>query len=241
MKRFYITTAIDYANGSPHIGHAYEKVLTDVVARFRRLMGDDVHFLTGLDEYGMKVQQSAQREGIEPKEYVDRIAAEFSDLLKRLLISNDDYIRTTEQRHKDVVQRMLQTLYERGEIHKADYAGFYSVRAEQFVLEKERVNGKWPELYGEVVELTETNYFFRLSKYQDWLIDYIRSHEDLIFPRFRAKQVLEFLKEPINDLCISRPRERLSWGMAITGNWENTTLFCAGFSSGSPGSGLTTR
>ena len=215
MKKFYITTAIDYANGSPHLGHAYEKVLADVIARYRRLQGDDVHFITGLDEHGMKVQQSANRNGVAPQRYVDRIALEFRDLLNRLLISNDDYIRTTEGRHKEVVREILQLLYDKGEIYKGEYRGFYSVRAEQFVLEKEKVEGVWPALYGEVLELTEENYFFRLSKYQDWLIDHIKAHEDFIFPYFRAKQVLQFLKEPINDLCISRPRERLEWGIPL--------------------------
>lgn len=215
MKNFYITTAIDYANGSPHLGHAYEKVLADVVARYRRVRGDNVRYLTGLDEHGMKVQQSAARQGIEPQEYVDRIATEFLGLLDLLEISNDDYIRTTEDRHKKVVRDLLQQLYDKGEIYKDDYRGFYSVRAEQFVQEKDKVDGEWPELYGEVVEITESNYFFKLSKYQDWLIDHIKSHEDFILPRFRAKQVLEFLKEPINDLCISRPKERLAWGISL--------------------------
>ena len=215
VKKFYISTAIDYANGPPHLGHAYEKVLTDVVARFRRLQGDDVHFLTGLDEHGQKVQQSAQKEGVEAMEFVDGIAPLFKSLLKKLLISNDDYIRTTEERHKTVVRNLLQKIHDKGDIYKGEYNGYYSVRAEQFVLEKERVAGRWPEVYGEVVEITETNYFFRLSNYQDWLVEHIQTHDEFIFPRFRAKQVLEFLKEPINDLCISRPRERLEWGIPL--------------------------
>ena len=213
MKKFYITTAIDYANGPPHLGHAYEKVLTDVVARFRRLQGDQVRFLTGLDEHGQKVQQSAKREVIDPKAFVDSIAEKFQKLLTDLNISNDDYIRTTEERHKKVVRDILQRLFDEGEIYKGEYCGFYSVRAEQFVQETEKEGDKWPEEYGEVIEIAEANYFFRLSKYHGWLIEYIKTHEDLIFPRFRAKQVLEFLKEPINDLCISRPRERLEWGI----------------------------
>ncbi len=215
MKKFYITTAIDYANGSPHLGHAYEKVLADVVARFKRLQGLDVWFLTGLDEHGMKVQQSAQKKGIAPQQFVDEIAVEFQDLLKSLNISNDDYIRTTEERHKTVVQNLLQKLFDQGDIYKDHYRGYYSIRAEQFVLEKEMVDGQWPEIYGEVVEITEPNYFFRLGKYQDWLIDHIKTHEGYIYPQFRANQVLEFLKEPINDLCLSRPKERLSWGIPL--------------------------
>jgi len=214
-KKFYITTAIDYANGSPHLGHAYEKVLTDIVARFRRLMGDEVKFVTGLDEHGQKVQMSAQKAGVEPIEICDRLANEFQALCQRLEISNDDYIRTTQQRHKDVVRSILQKLYDKGEIYKADYNGYYSVRQEQFVTEKEKVDGAWPEIYGEVVEVTETNYFFKLAKYQDWLIDFIRSNESLIYPRFRSADVLQFLKEPLNDLCISRPKERLEWGIEL--------------------------
>ncbi len=216
MKNFYITTAIDYVNGSPHLGHAYEKVLTDVIARFRRLMGDNVHFLTGTDEHGQKVQQSARKRGVEPQQFTDEISLEFRDLCKRLNISNDDFIRTTEPRHKDVVRRILQQLFDAGEIYKADYKGFYSTRQEQFLQEKDRLpDGAWPEIYGEVTEITESNYFFKLSKYQQWLIDFLRENESFVFPRYRQKQVLEFLKDPINDLCISRPRERLSWGITL--------------------------
>jgi len=214
-KHFYITTAIDYANGSPHLGHAYEKVLTDIVARFRRLMGDEVKFVTGLDEHGQKVQMSAQKAGVEPIEICDRLADEFQGLCQRLEISNDDYIRTTQERHKKVVKEILQKLYDKGEIYKADYNGHYSVRQEQFVTEKEKVDGEWPEIYGEVVEVTETNYFFKLAQYQDWLVDYIKTNEAAIYPRFRSADVLQFLKEPLNDLCISRPKERLEWGIEL--------------------------
>ncbi|MDQ8194068.1 methionine--tRNA ligase [Coraliomargarita sp. SDUM461004] len=214
-KKFYITTAIDYANGSPHLGHAYEKVLTDIVARFRRLMGDEVKFLTGLDEHGQKVQMSAQKEGVAPIEVCDRLAEEFQGLCSALHISNDDYIRTTQERHKTVVQEILQKLYDKGEIYKADYNGFYSVRQEQFVTEKEKVDGKWPEIYGDVVEVTESNYFFKLAQYQDWLVDTIKTNEQMIYPRFRSADVLQFLKEPLNDLCISRPKERLEWGVEL--------------------------
>lgn len=214
-KKFFITTAIDYANGSPHVGHAYEKILTDVIARYKRLSGESVHFLTGLDEHGQKVQMSAQKKGVEPIGECDALAAEFQDLCSRLTISNDDYIRTTQTRHKEVVQSILQKLFDEGLIYKADYNGYYSIRQEQFVTEKERVDGQWPEIYGEVIEVTESNYFFKLSQYQDWLIDYIRSNDTWIYPRFRSADVLNFLKEPLNDLCISRPKERLSWGIEL--------------------------
>ncbi|MCC5790312.1 MAG: methionine--tRNA ligase [Opitutales bacterium] len=214
-KNFYITTAIDYANGKPHLGHAYEKVLTDVVARFRRLKGDTVHFLTGLDEHGQKVQQTARKMGIEPQELCDEAAGDFQSLCRDLNISNNDYIRTTEERHKVVVRSLLQKLWDEGQIYEAEYEGFYSTRAEQFLQEKDKVNGAWPEEFGEVVEISEKNYFFRLSNYQDWLVEFLREREDFIFPRYRQKDVLEFLKEPINDLCISRPKERLEWGISL--------------------------
>lgn len=216
MKSFYITTAIDYVNGSPHLGHAYEKVLTDVIARFRRQMGDTVHFLTGTDEHGQKVQASARKQGIEPQAYVDKTSAEFRALYDRLNVSYTDFIRTTEPRHKQVVRDILQKLFDKGEIYLAEYRGFYSTRQEQFLQEKDRLpDGTWPEIFGEVNEIKEQNYFFRLQKYQDWLIDYIKTHESFIFPKYRQKQVLEFLKEPLNDLCISRPKERLEWGIAL--------------------------
>jgi methionyl-tRNA synthetase len=216
MKSFYITTAIDYVNGSPHIGHAYEKVLTDVIARFRRLMGDPVFFLIGTDEHGQKVQMGARKRGIPAQQFVDATAAEFRALYDRLGVSYDDFIRTTEDRHKRVVREILQRLFDKGEIYRAEYRGFYSTRQEQFLQEKDRLpDGTWPEIFGEVTEIIEPNYFFKLRAYQDWLVDYLRTHEDFIFPRFRQKQVLEFLKEPLNDLCISRPKERLEWGIPL--------------------------
>jgi methionyl-tRNA synthetase len=216
MADFYITTAIDYVNGSPHIGHAYEKILTDVIARFRRLMGDRVYFLTGTDEHGQKVQQTARRKGIAAQQFADEVSAEFKAMLPRLEISNDDFIRTTEERHKRVVRDLLQSLYDKGEIYRGQYRGFYSTRQEQFLQEKDRnPDGAWPEIYGEVTEIVEPNYFFKLKAYQPWLVDFLARNEDFIFPRFRQKQVVEFLKEPLNDLCISRPRERLEWGIPL--------------------------
>lgn len=216
MKAFYLTTAIDYANGPPHLGHAYEKVLADVIARFRRMRGGRVFFLTGTDEHGQKVQMSARRRGIEPRALVDEISAEFRALCARLEISNDDFVRTTEPRHTRVVQEVLQRLFDRGEIYKAEYRGYYSARQEQFLQEKERLpDGSWPEIYGEVAEIVEPNYFFKLRACQPWLVDFLRQNEAFIFPRFRQKQVVEFLKEPLNDLCISRPRERLEWGIPL--------------------------
>jgi len=216
MADFYITTAIDYVNGSPHIGHAYEKILTDVIARHRRLLGDTVYFLTGTDEHGQKVQQTAKKRGIEPQAFADEISAEFKAMLPKLLISNDDFIRTTEERHKKVVREILQSLFDKGDIYKGEYRGFYSLRQEQFLQEKDRSpDGTWPEIYGEVSEIIEPNYFFKLKAYQPWLVEFLSKNEDFIFPRFRHKQVTEFLKESLNDLCISRPKERLEWGIPL--------------------------
>lgn len=214
-KHFYITTAIDYANGKPHIGHAYEKILADVMARTKRMEGYKVHFLTGLDEHGQKVEQTAKRQKIEPKQWCDQIALAFQDLLGQLNISNDQYIRTTDAQHKKTVHTILQTLFEKNQFYKAEYKGFYSTKEEQFLQEKDQVDGKWPEHYGEVVEIAEPNYFFKLSEHADWLAAYIEKNPTFIFPQYRAKQVLEFLKEGINDLCISRPKDRLSWGIPL--------------------------
>ncbi|HEY1792207.1 MAG TPA: methionine--tRNA ligase [Opitutaceae bacterium] len=216
MADFYITTAIDYVNGSPHVGHAYEKVLTDVIARFRRLEGDRVHFLTGTDEHGQKVQQTAKKRGVSPQQFADEISGEFRAMLASLDISNDDFIRTTQERHKKVVREILQALHDKGDIYLGEYRGFYSTRQEQFLQEKDRnPDGSWPEIYGEVGEIVEPNYFFKLRSYQPWLVEFIEKNPDFVFPRFRQKQVSEFLKEPLNDLCISRPRERLEWGIPL--------------------------
>ncbi len=215
-RPFYITTAIDYANGAPHLGHAYEKVLADIIARYQRFQGRPVHFLTGLDEHGQKVQQTALKRQLAPQDLVDDIAIVFQEMLKNLNISNDDYIRTTEPRHQEVVQDFLQKLYDQGLIYKGQKTDWYSTRQEQFLTDKDRdENGDWPEIFGEVTQTTEENYYFKLSQFQPWLIEHIQSHPDFINPRFRQKQVLEFLKEPMNDLCISRPKSRLTWGIEL--------------------------
>jgi methionyl-tRNA synthetase len=216
MGQFYLTTAIDYVNGPPHLGHAYEKVLADVIARMRRLMGDDVHYLTGTDEHGQKIQQAARAQGVPAQQFVDGVAAEFIELTKVLNLSHNDFIRTTEPRHKQVVRDCLQRLYDKGEIYRAEYKGFYSTRQEQFLQDKDRnPDGSWPEIFGEVTEITEANYFFKLRSYQQWLIDHVKAHEDFVFPAHRRKSLLEFLTEPLNDLCISRPKDRLEWGIPL--------------------------
>lgn len=223
MNKFYITTAIDYANGEPHIGHAYEKILADVIARVSRLQGKDVYFMTGLDEHGQKVEQTARKNNLSPQSLCDSIAQRFRQMCSDLNINYDYYIRTTDGYHKKFVQQCLQKLFDTGEIYKAEYSGLYSVSAERFVQLKDQVDGQWPADYGQVIEITETNYFFNLKKYQQWLIDYINEHPDFIYPKFRAKQVLEFLREPINDLCISRPKDRLSWGIELPFDHEYVT------------------
>lgn len=216
MKPFYLTTAIDYVNGSPHIGHAYEKVLADVIARTRRMQGQDVYFLTGTDEHGQKIQQGARAKGVPTQQFVDEISAEFVQLTKLLNLSHNDFIRTTEPRHKQVVADCLQRLFDKGEIYRAEYQGYYSPRQEQFLQEKERLpDGSWPEIFGEVIGITESNYFFKLRSYQQWLIDHITANEDFVFPAHRRKSLLEFLSEPLNDLCISRPKDRLEWGIPL--------------------------
>lgn len=212
---YYITTAIDYVNGRPHLGHAYEKVLTDVLARYHRRMGEDVFFLTGVDEHGQKVQQSAEREGLTPQKLADKLSKAFRDLYDKLYIEYDDFVRTTEPRHKDVVRLILQKLYDEGEIYESEYEGYYSTRQEQFLTDKEMVYGEWPEQWGEVVKLKEKNYFFKLSKHQNWLVQYLKDNPDAVFPSFRVNELLGALDKPIPDLCISRPKERLEWGIPL--------------------------
>ena len=212
---FYITTPIYYVNDVPHIGHAYTTVAADVLARFARLRGQDVFFLTGLDEHGQKVQQAAQKAGIDPQLYCDRLAPQFENLWKRLNISNDDFIRTTQSRHKIVVQKTLQALYDKGEIYQSDYTGWYCTADERFWTEKDVVDGLCPDCKRPVERLSEKNYFFRMSAYQDWLLRYIADHPDFIKPTSRRNEVLGFLKQPLEDLSISRPKSRLSWGIEL--------------------------
>ncbi|MCX6904033.1 MAG: methionine--tRNA ligase [Verrucomicrobia bacterium] len=216
-KRFYITTAIDYVNGQPHLGHAYEKVITDVIARSRRWMGQEVFFLTGTDEHGQKVQQAALAEGKSPQAYCDELAASFKTFAAKLNLTNTDFIRTTEARHKTVIQAILSKLHAQGHFYKAEYGGFYSTKEETFLTEKDRrPDGTWDPFWGEVIKLSEQNYYFRLSAHQQWLIDYIEANPDFIYPGSRRNEVLGFLKNnKLEDLCISRPLARLSWGIPL--------------------------
>ncbi|MCW5554672.1 MAG: methionine--tRNA ligase [Verrucomicrobiae bacterium] len=216
-KRFYITTAIYYVNGSPHLGHAYEKIVTDVIARSRRSLGQEVFFLTGLDEHGQKVQQAAQAEGKSPQAYCDELAAQWQAFAARLGITNDDFVRTTQPRHKAVVQAMLNKLHARGELYKAPYRGWYSWKEETFLTEKDRLpDGSFDPVWGEVKELIEENWYFRMAKYQPWLIEFIEANPTFVQPDSRRNEVLGFLKsQTLEDLCISRPAARLNWGIPI--------------------------
>lgn len=216
-KRFYITTAIDYVNGQPHLGHAYEKVITDVIARSQRSLGRPAFFLTGTDEHGQKVQQAAVADGKAPQVYCDELAGVFKQFAARLQLSNDDFIRTTEPRHKTLVQAILAKLHAEGHFYKANYTGFYSTKEETFLTERERrPDGTFDPKWGPVIELSEDNYYFRMSRHQQWLIDYIEAHPDFVYPDYRRNEVLGFLKsQPLEDLCISRPASRLNWGIPL--------------------------
>ncbi len=212
---FYLTTPIYYVNDKPHIGHAYTTILADVLARYHRSLGEPTFFLTGTDEHGQKVQKAATERGITPQEQCDTTVVRFQELWERLEITNDRFIRTTEPSHKKVVQEVLQDLYDRDLIYKAEYIGHYCIGCERFFTAKDLVDGKCPECNRDVAEILESNYFFRMSRYQDWLIDYIQTHPEFIQPAFRANETLGFLRQPLGDLCISRPKSRLSWGIEL--------------------------
>ena len=212
---FYLTTPIYYVNDRPHIGHAYTTILADVLARYHRSLGEETFFLTGTDEHGQKVERAAKKRGEEPLKHCDETVKRFQELWTRLGITNDRFIRTTQEFHKTVVRKVLQDLYDRGEIYRAEYTGWYCVGDERFFTEKDLVDGKCPECGREVTEIKESNYFFRMGKYREWLIDYIKTHPDFIQPAFRANETLGFLKKELGDLCISRPKSRLAWGIEL--------------------------
>lgn len=211
MKPFYITTPIYYVNDKPHIGHAYTTILADVIARHHRNSGKDVFFLTGLDEHGQKVQQAAEKRGVDPKKHCDEMAPRFLELWKRLHIQYDDFIRTTEKRHTDTVKKILQNVYDKGDIYEDSYEGLYSVSEERFITEKEAESGH----YRDIKKLKEKNYFFKMSGYQEKLIEHIEQNPMFIQPVHRKNEVLGFLKSPLSDLCISRPKSRLNWGIEL--------------------------
>jgi methionyl-tRNA synthetase len=215
-KTFYITTAIDYTNAAPHIGHAYEKILADVLARFHRLKGEQVYFLTGVDQHGQKVQQAAQKAGIEPARYAGEVTEKFTALWSKLGISYDGWAATTDRRHRQCVQRILQRLHAEGQLYKASYGGYYSVRQEQFLTEKERgPDGEFGPEWGEVVYIEEENWYFKLSPHRDWLIGFLETHPEFVFPGFRHTELLNAARKLAGDLSISRPKERLAWGIEL--------------------------
>jgi len=214
-EKFYVTTPIYYVNAEPHIGHAYTTVVADVLNRFHMLCGDETFFLTGTDEHGDKIVAAAEMAGETPKEYVDRISQLFRDLWPKLHISNNFFIRTTDPAHQRVVQLVLKKVKENGDIYFSEYEGLYCFGCERFYTERELVEGKCPDHQVEPTTIKEANYFFRMSRYQDWLIDHIRTHPDFIRPERYRNEVLSFLKDPLEDLCISRPRSRLTWGIPL--------------------------
>ncbi|MCC6545357.1 MAG: methionine--tRNA ligase [Nitrospirae bacterium] len=222
-KGKFITTPIYYVNDVPHIGHAYTTVAADVLARYYRMCGHEVMFLTGTDEHGQKVQEAAARHGKSPESYVDELVVRFSELWKSLHISNDDFIRTTEERHIRVVQGALDLLFKKGDIYKDTYEGWYCLPDERFWTEKDLADGKCPECGRGVEKISESNYFFRMGRYQAWLTDYINNHPDYIQPVSRRNEVLGFLQNQLGDLCISRPKARLSWGIPLPFDNEYVT------------------
>ncbi len=214
-KPFYITTAIAYASKKPHIGNTYEVVFTDAVARFKRMQGYDVYFLTGTDEHGLKIEELAKAEGISPKEHVDKVVAEIKEICKIMNISYDGFIRTTDEQHEKVVQKIFKKLYDNGDIYKSSYEGLYCTPCESFWTESQLVDGKCPDCGRDVETANEEAYFLKLSKYQKWLEEYIEEHPDFIVPESRKKEMLNnFIKPGLQDLCVSRTT--FTWSIPVT-------------------------
>ncbi len=215
-KTFFITTAIDYTNSAPHIGHAYEKILADVIARYHRLKGENVFFLTGVDQHGQKVQQSAEREGVPPEQFVAGVTEQFIALWDKLDVRYDAWAATTDPLHRKCVQGMLQRLFDEGKIYKDKQVGFYSVRQEQFLTDKDRNEaGEFGPEWGEVEQREEENYYFKLSEHKEWLLNFLRSHPTFVSPSFRQTELINAVEKLSGDLCISRPKSRLSWGIEL--------------------------
>ncbi|WP_281527676.1 methionine--tRNA ligase [Ruminococcus champanellensis] len=214
-KPYYITTAIAYASRKPHIGNTYEVVFTDAVARYKRMQGYDVFFLTGTDEHGVKIEELAKSEGITPKEHVDKVVGEIQDICKLMHISYDGFIRTTDPRHEEVVQKIFKKLYDQGDIYKSEYEGMYCTPCESFWTPSQLVDGKCPDCGREVQSAKEEAYFLRLSKYQQWLEEYIETHPDFIVPEGKKKEMMNnFIKPGLQDLCVSRTT--FQWGIPVT-------------------------
>ncbi len=211
----YVTTPIYYVNAMPHLGHAYTTIVTDAYSRFRRLCGDEVRFQTGTDEHGEKIAEAAAKAGETPRQYADRIAQTFQDTWPLLAVEPDHLIRTTDPDHVLTVQAILQQVHDRGDIYFSEYSGLYCKGCERFLTDKELVGGKCPDHLVEPLPISEQNYFFRMSKYQNWLIDHITANPEFITPERYRNEVLSFLSEPLEDLCISRPTSRLTWGIPL--------------------------
>ena len=210
---YYITTPIYYPSDKLHIGHAYCTTIADTLARFHRAKGEDVFFLTGSDEHGLKIQRKAQEKGITPIEYVDAIIANFKQLWNELNISNNDFIRTSEERHHKVVQDVLTKIFEQGDIYKKNYEGLYCVPCESYWLERQLVDGKCPDCGRPVEKMQEESYFFKLSKYQDWWLQFIEENPNLIQPASRRNEMINFVKQGLEDLCITRTT--FDWGIPV--------------------------
>jgi methionyl-tRNA synthetase len=212
---FYITTPIYYVNAKPHLGHAYTTICADVISRYHRMVTDETFFLTGTDEHGDKIMRAAKKENTTPRAYVDKISALFRELWPQMNISNDYFIRTTDPAHGNVVQMILQRIYDQGDIYFSEYEGKYCFGCERFYADRELVDGKCPDHQTAPETIKESNYFFKMGQYQQWLIDHIRRHPDMIRPERYRNEVLAFLREPLDDLCISRPKSRIKWGITL--------------------------
>ncbi|MCF8092298.1 MAG: methionine--tRNA ligase [Desulfotignum sp.] len=211
----FFTTPIYYVNAKPHLGHAYTTIAADVATRFKQMDGYDTYFLTGTDEHGDKIVQAARKNNQSPGEYVDKISRLFQDLWPRLNINNDQFIRTTDPEHIQVVQNLLTRIHDRGDIYFSSYEGQYCFGCERFYQDRELKEGKCPDHGVAPSPIKESNYFFKMSKYQNWLIDHIKTNPGFIHPRQYETEILSFLKEPLEDLCISRPKSRLTWGITL--------------------------
>ncbi|MBV9488366.1 MAG: methionine--tRNA ligase, partial [Verrucomicrobia bacterium] len=248
--KYFVTTAIDYTNSGPHIGHAYEKVLADVITRYHRLVrgAENAFLLTGVDQHGQKVQQAARRQNVEPMQFAQQNTDQFLRLWELLEIRKDGWAATTDPRHKRAVQKVLDALLAKDELYKATYTGYYSIRQEQFLTDKERnEQGEFGPEWGEVAHIEEENWYFRLSKHKAWLRRYVESHPEFVTPAFRHAELLNAIDRLSDDLCVSRPKERLSWGIEfpfdpdyVTYVWFDALLNYVTFAGylAEPGSGL---
>lgn len=208
---FYLTTPIYYPNAAPHVGTAYTTIICDVIARYKRIMGYDVSFMTGVDEHGQKIQEAAVKNGFTPQQWVDKMSLNFTSLWEKLNISNTDYLRTTQERHINSVKEIIKRVYEKGDIYRGEYVGKYSVSEETFVPENQLVDGKY--MGKEVIDVKEASYFFKLSKYEDALLKYIDEHPDFIKPESKKNEVVAFIKQGLQDLSISRTT--FDWGIPL--------------------------